>query len=116
MNRSLTALIAVVVLAGGYWFQSRHSSNAIVTPAYRNRQRTLSHEEILRTWGNPASLPDHFARHGADFDARNADEYALMAYQFQRRATANHYQAKIDWRRVLRSYARTSGTFGAYIP
>jgi pyocin large subunit-like protein len=76
----------------------------------------LSHADILRSWGNPASLPDHFARHGRDFGARNADEYALLAYQFLHRASVEPYQAKIDNHQVLRIYDPRTGSFGAYNP
>jgi len=67
-------------------------------------------------WGNPASLPDHFARHGRDLGARNAEEYALMAYQFLRRSTVAGYRAKLDDSRVLRVFDPATRTFGAYNP
>ena len=103
------------------WFHSRpHSAKpevAGVSLAEQiNGQPVLSHAEILRTWGNPSSLPDHFARHGRDFGARNADEYALLAYQFLSRAAVEPYQAKIDNQQVLRIYDPRTGSFGAYNP
>ena len=67
-------------------------------------------------WGTPASLPDHFARHGHDFGARNADEYALMANQFLHRARLAGYPAKIHGKGVLRVFDPASRTFGAYNP
>ena len=66
------------------------------------------------TWGNPASLPDHFARHGADFGARNAEDYARMAAQFLERANAEALPAKIDSAGTLRIFDYRTGTFGAY--
>jgi hypothetical protein len=112
---------AVIVGAGLLWFHSpQHATTPEVagaSPAEQiNAQRVLSHAEILRNWGNPASLPDHFARHGRDFGARNAEEYALLAYQFLHRATAEPYRAKIDNHRVLRIYDPRTGSFGAYNP
>ena len=38
------------------------------------------------TWGHLPSLPDHFERHGRDFNAKDADDYARMAWEFQQRA------------------------------
>jgi hypothetical protein len=67
-----------------------------------------------QTWGNPASLPDHFARHGTDFGARDADEYARMASEFLQRARAEGLPAKVDGTGVLRVFDPQSGAFGAY--
>jgi hypothetical protein len=67
-----------------------------------------------QTWGNPASLPDHFARHGADFGARSPDEYARLAEQFLRRARMEGLPAKVDDRGVLRIFDPATRTFGAY--
>ena len=119
MNRIFLVTAAAIVGAGLLWFHSSpHASKPVVagaSPAEQtDTQRSLSHANILRSWGNPASLPDHFARHGRDFGARNADEYALMAYQFLHRAAAENYQAKIDDHRVLRIYDPRTGSFGAY--
>lgn len=119
MNRVFLVTAAAIVGVGLLWFHSpRHATKPEVAGAYPaeriDAQQVLSHAEILRSWGNPASLPDHFARHGRDFGARNADEYALLAYQFLHRATVEPYRAKIDNQRVLRIYDPRTGSFGAY--
>ena len=67
-----------------------------------------------KTWGNIASLPDHFARHGSDFGARNADDYARLAWEFLQRAKAEGLSAKIDQTGTLRVFDPASGTFAAY--
>ena len=67
-----------------------------------------------KTWGNPPSLPDHFARHGADFGARDAQEYARMATELLRRARTEGLPAKLDADGVLRVFDPRSGAFGAY--
>ena len=54
-----------------------------------------------KTWGNVASLPDHFARHGADFSAKSQDDYAAQAWRFRERASTEHLPMKFD----------TDGTF-----
>ncbi len=66
------------------------------------------------TWGSLTSLPDHFARHGADFAAKDADEYARMAWEFRERAQAGRLPAKVDETGVRRVYDPKSGAFAAY--
>ena len=66
------------------------------------------------TWGHLDSLPDHFARHGADFGARNADDYAAQAASFRLRAKAEGLPAKRDTDGSLRIYDPATGAFGAY--
>ena len=73
-----------------------------------------STSRVDRSWGHPASLPDHFARHGADFGARSAQEYAAMASQFLQRGRAEGFSAKVDSRGDLRVFDPHSGAFGAY--
>lgn len=65
-------------------------------------------------WGNPASLPDHFARHGADVGARDASEYALLASQLLQRAKTEGLPAKVDERGEVRVFDPQTGAFGAY--
>jgi pyocin large subunit-like protein len=65
-------------------------------------------------WGNAASLPDHFARHGRDFGAKNPEDYARMASEFLQRAKAEGLPAKQDEAGVLRVFDPGSGAFAAY--
>ena len=119
MNRVFLLGFAAIAAAAWLWFHStpdpaKPPLAAASLTEQINAKRALSDTDILRSWGNPASLPDHFARHGRDFDAQNADEYALLAYQFRHRATVEPYRAKIDNQRVLRIYDPETGSFGAY--
>ena len=66
------------------------------------------------TWGNIGSLADHFARHGADFRAKDADEYARMAWQFGQQAKQGGLQVKVDDDGVRRVFDPKSGAFAAY--
>lgn len=68
------------------------------------------------TWGNYGTLPDHFARHGADFHAKDQEEYARLAWEFLRRARAEGLPAKLDEEHVLRVYDPATGAFAAYNP
>ena len=66
------------------------------------------------TWAHLPSLLDHFARHGRDFNAKDADDYARMAWEFQQRAKAEGLPAKVDSEGVTRIYDPKSGAFAAY--
>jgi hypothetical protein len=68
------------------------------------------------TWGNMGSLADHFARHGGDFQAKDADEYARMAWQFGQHAKQGGLQVKVDEDGTRRVYDPKSGAFAAYNP
>ena len=67
-----------------------------------------------KIWGNLASLPDHFARHGGDFHAQDADDYARLSWEFLQRAHIEHLPAKVDADGVLRVFDPRSGTFASY--
>jgi hypothetical protein len=67
-----------------------------------------------RTWGDPRSLLDHYARHGADFQSRNAEDYAAKAWLFLQRARTQPLPMKLDQDRTLRVYDPQTGSFAAY--
>jgi hypothetical protein len=67
-----------------------------------------------QTWGNVASLRDHFERHGADFTAKDADDYARQAWEFLQRARAEGLPAKVDEDGVIRVFDPKSRAFAAY--
>lgn len=64
-------------------------------------------------WGSPASLPDHFDRHGGDFGAKSPEDYARQAWEFLQRGRREGLSAKLD-AGVLRVYDPRTGGFGAY--
>jgi len=66
------------------------------------------------TWGYLPSLADHFERHGRDFNAKDADDYARMAWEFQQRAKIEGLPTKVDSEGVMRIHDPKSGAFGAY--
>lgn len=66
------------------------------------------------TWGNVATLPDHFHRHGGDFQARNPDDYARMAWEFLQRARAGELLVKVDEEGVIRVFDPKTRAFAAY--
>lgn len=68
-----------------------------------------------RTWGDRESLQDHFIRHGRDFGARNADDYAAKAWLFLQRAKDEGLPAKLDPDNgTIRVWDGASHTFAAY--
>ncbi len=67
-----------------------------------------------QTWGAPRTLQDHFDRHGADFGAKNPDDYAAQAWLFLRRAKVEGLPAKRDDDGVLRVYEAKTRTFASY--
>ncbi len=74
--------------------------------------------EIARSthWGRPETLIDHFRRHGADFGAKSARDYAKMAGRFFERAQEEKLPTKIAPDGTIRVYDRKTNTFGAYNP
>lgn len=67
-----------------------------------------------KIWANWPSLPDHFERHGADFHAKNQDDYARMSWEFLQRAKSEGLPAKVDEDDVLRVFDPKSGAFASY--
>lgn len=66
------------------------------------------------TWGYLGGLRDHFERHGADFKAKDPDDYARQAWEFLQRARAEGLPAKIDNDGVIRIFDPKTGAFAAY--
>lgn len=70
---------------------------------------------LREMWGNPASLADHFERHGRDFGAKSPEDYARQAWEFLQRGRREGLPAKLDGEfNVLRVYDPRTGGFGAY--
>lgn len=66
-------------------------------------------------WGHLASLPDHFARHGGDFKAASADDYARKAWEFLQRALNEGLPAKVDESDgTIRVWEPKTHTFAAF--
>jgi pyocin large subunit-like protein len=84
----------------------------------RRISRSEDVAEIAKStrWGQPETLIDHFRRHGADFEAKSAREYARMAYDFFRIAEEERLPKKIAPDGTIRIYDRRTNTFGAYNP
>ena len=67
-----------------------------------------------QTWGDYASLQDHFNRHGRDFKSTSAEHYAHQAWEFLQRAITEGLPAKVDEDGVIRVYEARSKSFASY--
>ncbi len=106
-------IIALYLVAFfGYAFLTGESIPARATPTAR--AASVPPAARAQTWGNPRTLADHFARHGSDFGARDAQEYAALAAQLLDRARSEGLPAKIDGDGTVRVYDSRTGAFGAY--
>jgi pyocin large subunit-like protein len=117
MRRAVLLALAACTIVGGAWKQSGGSNPATALAeifSERKSARTGTAPGERETWGNPASLPDHFARHGADFHARDADDYARQAWAFGEHAKAGGLLVKVDADGVRRVFDPRTGAFGAY--
>ncbi|MGI8890645.1 MAG: hypothetical protein ACR2G0_07680 [Chthoniobacterales bacterium] len=113
MIRCLFKLICVAAIAVGLllylWLGG---GNEKLSSPPRAPTSSSSHSAI--TWGHPASLPDHFRRHGKDFGATSENDYARQAAEFLQRAKREGLPTKLDRDGVLRIFDPASGAFGAY--
>lgn len=94
--------------------EAKKDSAAKSVSVLKKSTETKSAPPTRKIWGNVASLPDHFARHGGDFHAKDADDYARMSWEFLQRAKADGLPAKVDEEEVLRVFDPRTGTFAAY--
>jgi pyocin large subunit-like protein len=112
MSRQAVRLVLLIILAAFSWYfgkpqpQGSSGSKPATTASVGATAR--------QTWGRPETLPDHFARHGRDFGARDADYYAAQAHAFLDHAKTLGLPAKRDRDGSLRVYEAATGTFGAY--
>jgi len=88
------------------------AGKSVVPP--KNSLDTKAAPPTRKIWGNLETLPDHFARHGGDFHAKDAEDYARMSWEFLQRARAEGLPAKVDEEGVLRIFDSKSGTFASY--
>lgn len=117
MSRQLLKLIVLAAILGISWLAGQPGKAPPSSPApvaVEGRVPIASAGSARQTWGHIDTLADHFARHGSDFHARNADDYAAQAAAFLQRAKANGLPAKRDGDGSLRIFDPGTGAFGAY--
>jgi pyocin large subunit-like protein len=95
-------------LFGSHWWEA-----ATVVPIAKPL-KVLKLGRAADLWGKADTLGDHFARHGADFSAKTADEYVQLGSEFLRRSQVDRLPTKIDADGVIRVYDPSTNTFGAF--
>ena len=117
MSRQLLKLVVLAAILGISWFAGQRGkapSSGPAPVATESRASTANSGSARQTWGHIDTLADHFARHGHDFHARDADDYAAQAAAFLQRAKTNGLPAKRDTDGSLRIFDPGTGAFGAY--
>jgi hypothetical protein len=92
------------------------SAEGIREPGWVVSKGNVTEDAKGTEWGRPETLADHYRRHGADFEAKSAKEYAKMASDFFVRAKKEKLPTKIATDGTIRIYDRKTNTFGAYNP
>lgn len=89
------------LLANGSFQTPGKANDANLTK--KNETQKPENKTVKRTapptrkiWGNMSTLQDHFDRHGADFKAKNPDDYARMSWEFLQMAMDKNLPAKLD--------------------
>lgn len=118
MSRQALKLVILAAILGISWFfgapKNQPPSAAAPAPTSETRAPSANVGSTRETWGRMETLGDHFARHGRDFHARNADDYAAQAAAFLQRAKATGLPAKRDADGSLRVFDPATGAFAAY--
>ncbi len=99
-------------------------SEALVTQGERSLANSATRQIVeesatitqdgMRAWANPKTLKNHFVRHGDDFSAKSASEYAQKASDFLVQSQKCNLPTKVDSSGVIRVYDFKTNTFGAY--
>jgi len=88
----------------------------VATGVAANAEAPLIRLTAVESRANPKTLADHFGRHGGDFGATSADEYAQMASEFFQRGGVDGLPTKIASDGTIRMYDPASNTFGSFNP
>lgn len=82
-----SSLAARIAQGGGFLGALIAGDGASLAPKAGARTAAGAEGGLIRlttreSWANPRTLADHFARHGGDFGAKSADDYAAQASGF----------------------------------
>ena len=118
MPRRLLIRLVILLVVGSISYWSRQHRGALPSgsssASAEYREPAAKTAVASQTWGHPDTLADHFDRHGGDFHARDAEDYAAQAAAFLARARATGLPARRDTDGSLRIYDQGTNTFGAY--
>lgn len=113
---NLAAVVAVLVLVAIQYFSAQ--KNDIALPEQEQPSAVSSYPENAHDadkdyhWAHKDTLDDHFKRHGGDFSAGDAEDYARMANEFY--LSRDSFEVKIGEDGISRVYDPKTNTFGAY--
>ncbi len=94
---------------------ARRVLDAITPAAEKKAVVTPTVPPTSKTWGNVATLQDHFDRHGPDFGSKSPADYAAGAWLLLQRARSENLPMKLDdTDGTLRIYDPRTGAFAAY--
>jgi len=117
MSRQAVRIVLLLILAAFSWYFGKPQGGPSGSPSTAASHAPAAVSgDIRQTWGRPETLPDHFARHGRDFHARDAEDYAAQAHAFLEQAKTSGLPAKRDRDGSLRIYDSATDTFAAYNP
>jgi pyocin large subunit-like protein len=112
MLQLLSSLLALLVFLSG----PATKGNAEIWHSTLAAKSATLELNTATTWGRAETLADHFARHGGDFAAKTADDYAGMASRFFQESQAAKLPTKIDSQGVIRVFDPKTGSFGSFNP
>jgi hypothetical protein len=104
----LLAAVLLMALSRGGVLPFDADAPKDASPAYSQSQE----DDGQLHWGNPNTLQDHFDRHGADFNAKNPEDYARQARVFFLEREQSQVKTDIDG--TIRVYRAETNAFGAY--
>lgn len=120
-GRYALALPARTGIATSTTREPTHLTSGDLRSPQRSHVAANAGDDLIRlstkdSWGNLKTLDDHFARHGADFGAASADDYARMGSEFFQRGGAQHLPTKIAPDGTIRMFDPATNTFGSFAP
>lgn len=106
------ALLVLIILGAVLWPPGGKDSRAPGGASSTSAPVTAGSAQ--QTWGRKETLADHFNRHGRDFNARDAEDYAAQAAALMQRARTSGLPAKRAGDGTIRVFDPATGAFGAY--
>jgi hypothetical protein len=114
-------IAAAAIGAGGLFIAARSGEESIKTNAdainFAEQQTSdASQPGPDSSWADKETLDDHFTRHGKDFQATSAADYAAKATAFFQRGVRDGLPTKIGPDGTIRIYDPATNTFGSFGP
>lgn len=105
-------LLLLIIIGAAFWPQS--ATDWFTSDKESSASTSTGKGTARETWGRMETLEDHFVRHGRDFNAQNAEDYAAQAAALLKRARTSGLPAKRAGDGTIRVFDPKTGAFGAY--